>query len=154
MAAPTVNSYRRYTAGNSAPRTASWGVGNYTCGLRVVADRPQGIRLELRVPGADTSPHLCLAMMLGAALWGIEHAMEPPAPVEGPDRASDVIDPEVGALPRSLLEAADRFGSSKVAQELFGWEFVDHLTASRMAEEAACRRFVSPQERARYLHQV
>ena len=90
------------------PRTATWGVGNYSCALRAVADDPRVARLELRIPGADTSPHLCLAMFLGAALWGIEQRLDPPPPVVAPadGRARQPVRP---ALPRDLVEAADRF---------------------------------------------
>jgi glutamine synthetase len=154
MAAHTVNAYRRYAPGNWAPRSASWGPGNYSCAVRVVTDDPAQGRLELRIPGADTSPHLCSAMLLGAAVWGIEQALDPPEPVVPPVNARDLVDPTIGLLPRSLLEAAERFATSVVAVELFGREFVEHFTASRLAEEAACRRFVPPQERLRYLHQV
>jgi glutamine synthetase len=37
---------------------------------------------------------------------------------------------------------------------LFGAAFVEHFVASRRAEVAACHRFVSAQERARYLDSV
>ncbi len=84
MVAPYPNSYRRFGPGNWAPTTATWGVGNYSCALRAVLDHPRSARLELRVPGADTSPHHCLAMFLGAALWGIEERLEPPPPVIAP----------------------------------------------------------------------
>ena len=39
MFAGTVNAYRRY-AWELAPRTATWGIGNYTCALRVVNGHP------------------------------------------------------------------------------------------------------------------
>jgi len=154
MAAHTVNAYRRYSPGNWAPRQANWGPGNYATALRAVADRPDEARLELRIPGADTSPHLCLAMMLGAAVWGIERVLEAPPPVVPPMNGRDVVDPGIGRLPRSLLEAAERFERSAVAAELFGAPFVSHFSRSRVAEDAACRKFVAPQERLRYLHQV
>jgi glutamine synthetase len=154
MAAHTVNSYRRYSPGNWAPRNASWGVGTFTTGVRVVADRADDARFELRIPGADTSPHLCLAMMLGAAVWGIEHMLPLPEPIVAPTNGRDLIDPSIGRLPRNLLEAAERFQVSDVAVELFGRPFVDHFSRSRLVEEAACRRFVGAQERARYLDQV
>ena len=48
MAAPTPNSYRRFGPGNWAPTTPTWGMGNYSCSLRVVADDPDTARLELR----------------------------------------------------------------------------------------------------------
>src|SRR6202044_452362 len=72
MAAPNPNSYRRFGPGNWAPTTATWGIGNYSCALRVVADAPESTRLELRIPGADANPHLCAAMFLGSFLWGID----------------------------------------------------------------------------------
>jgi len=37
---------------------------------------------------------------------------------------------------------------------LFGSTFVDHYVASRMAEANACNRFVSAQERRRYMRHV
>ena len=40
LAAPYPNSYRRFGPGNWAPTTATWGVDNYSCALRVVADDP------------------------------------------------------------------------------------------------------------------
>jgi glutamine synthetase len=148
MAAPNPNSYRRYAPGNWAPSTATWGIGNYSCGLRVVADRNS--RLELRVPGADTNPHLCLAMFLGAAILGIEQDMQPPPPVNPPADGRLADSP----LPKSLMHAIERFATSPAALELFGNRFVDHYVGSRTAEEEACRRFVPVGERNRYLHDV
>jgi glutamine synthetase len=152
MAAPFPNSYRRFGPGNWAPSTATWGVNNYSCALRAVLDHSQSARLELRVPGADTSPHLCLAMFLGAALWGIEERLELPAPVVAPADGRLAVDRP--ALPRDLVEAADRFGASETACELFGATFVQHYAAGRRAEAAACHRFVSAEERNRYVDQV
>ena len=152
MAAPYPNSYRRFGPGNWAPTTATWGVGNYSCALRAVLDHPRSARLELRVPGADTGPHHCLAMFLGAALWGIEERLELPAPVIAP--ADGRHAPGGSPLPRDLVEAAERFGASATARELFGPPFVEHYAAARRAEAAACHRFVSPDERNRYVDYV
>jgi len=152
MAAPYPNSYRRFGPGNWAPTTATWGVGTYSCALRAVLDHPRSARLELRVPGADTSPHHCLAMFLGAALWGIEERLELPPPVIAP---ADGRHASGGSgLPRDLVEAAERFSASTTARELFGAAFVEHYAAARNAESAACHRFVSPEERNRYVDYV
>jgi glutamine synthetase len=149
MAAPNPNSYRRFGPGNWAPSTATWGIGNYSCALRVVADRPESARLELRIPGADTGPHLCAAMLLGAAAWGIERGLDPPPRIRAP---GDGRNQDSGhSLPRDLVEAAERFGESAAAHELFGSTFVDHYAGTRLAEARACARFVSAQERRRYL---
>jgi glutamine synthetase len=152
MAAPYPNSYRRFGPGNWAPTTPTWGVRNYSCALRAVLDHPRTARLELRVPGADTSPHHCLAMMLGAALWGIEEGLEPPPPIVSPADGRDERDGP--ALPRDLVEAADRFRASAAARRLFGTIFVEHYAAARQAEVAACHRFVSAEERDRYVDYV
>lgn len=148
--APTVNSYRRYAPGNWAARTATWAIGNYTCGLRVVADHPDDTRLELRLPGADASPHLAMAGLLAAALWGIETEQEPPAETTGV--AYDVVDPDIGPIARDLTDAADRLAASARARAWFGDAFVDHHAATRRAEADVLRRHVSAAERQRYLH--
>jgi glutamine synthetase len=151
MAAPYPNSFRRFGPGNWSPSTATWGSDAYSCAVRAVTRDPCDARLELRIPGADTSPHHCLAMFLGAALWGIEERLDPPPPVLPPadGRASRDYD-----LPHDLVEAAERFSASAAARELFGPAFVEHFASSRRAEAAACQRFVSAEERERYLDQV
>jgi glutamine synthetase len=152
MVAPTPNSYRRFGPGNWAPTTPTWGMGNYSCSLRVVADDPDTARLELRAGGADISPHQCLAMLLGAVIWGIEHDLDPPSPV---DPANDGRVRQGGRrLPRDLTEASERLSASAAGRELFGDAFVDHLVETGVAEAAACHRFVSDQERDRYLAHV
>lgn len=156
MAAPYPNSYRRFGPGNWAPTTATWGPDAYSCALRVLTGNPRHARLELRIPGADVSPHHCQAMFLGAALWGIEERLElPPAVVPPRDgRIGTSAAGDKNRLPRDLVEAADRFATSAAARELFGPSFVDHFAAARRAEVEACHRFVSTEERERYVDQV
>jgi glutamine synthetase len=152
LVAPYPNSYRRFGPGNWAPSTSSWGEDNYSCALRTVTADPRAARLELRIPGADVSPHHALAMFLGAVLYGIEERLDPPPPVVAPVDGRQ--DTDAAALPRDLVTAADRFAGSAVARELFGDAFTAHFASSRRDEAAACHRFVSPEERARYLAQV
>ena len=152
MFAPTVNAYRRLRPGNWAPRIANWGIGNYSCGLRVVTTTPQETRLEFRLPGADMVPHVSAAMMLAAGLWGIETRADPGPPVTGNGRLAE---PSPGAeLPTSLEEAARKFARSETAGALFGAAFVDHYAAWCAAEAAAFHAHVSAFERARYLETV
>lgn len=147
--APTVNAYRRLRPGNWAPRSATWGLGNYSCGVRVVAQTAKETRFEFRLPGADVAPHTAAAMVLGAGLWGLETSADPGAPVEGNGRLAAV--PKGRALPTSLEEAARRFAASKAARDIFGAAFVDHYAAWCAAEAAAFHAHVSAFERARYL---
>jgi glutamine synthetase len=148
MFAPTVNAYRRLRPGNWAPRSANWGLGNYSCGVRVVTHTPDETRFEFRLPGADTAPHTTAAMMLAAGLWGIETNADPGEPVVGNGRLAKSGMPE---LPTSLEEAARRFAKSEAARTLFGTTFVDHYSAWCAAEAAAFHAHVSAFERARYL---
>jgi glutamine synthetase len=152
MFAPTVNAYRRLRPGNWAPRAANWGVGNYSCAVRVVTDDPATTRLEFRLPGADAVPHMTAAMVLGAGLWGIETSADPGSAVSGDGR---LMQPAPGAeLPTSLEEAARRFAESEPARAIFGTRFVDHYSAWCTAEAAAFHAHVSAFERARYLESV
>ncbi len=152
MFAGTVNAYRRYVPGNWAPRTATWDLGNYTCALRVVSGTQDDTRIEFRLPGADTNPHLAFAMLLGAGLYGIEHQLDPPPRTE--DIGRDVVHPSIGPLPRTLLEAAERMQASVLAAELFGASFIQHYTASCIQEDHLMRRHVAAFERRRYLYHV
>jgi len=149
MFAPTVNAYRRLRPGNWAPRSASWGLGNYSCGVRVVSHKPMETRLEFRLPGADVAPHTAAAMVMGAGLWGIENDADPGPAVTGNARTAPVA--KGRALPTSLEEAARRFEASKPARAIFGDVFVDHYAAWCAAEAAAFHAPVSAFERARYL---
>ncbi len=149
MFAPTVNAYRRLRPGNWAPRSATWGIGNYSCGLRVVTRAAAEARIEFRLPGADTGAHLCAAMMLGAGLWGIETGADPGPPFAGNGRTAPVAPGQ--ALPTSLEEAGRRLAASRAARAIFGDAFADHHAAWCAAEAAAFHAHVSAYERARYL---
>ncbi len=41
----TVNAYRRMVPGNWSPRSPTWGVGNSTAAVRVVASDPETARI-------------------------------------------------------------------------------------------------------------
>ena len=153
LLAHTVNAYRRMLPGNWAPRTPSWGLGNYTTALRVLSSEAETARLEFRVPGADTNPHLAIATTLAAGLHGIESAAADtpctlPAPVAGDGRLADTGGV---TLPASLDEAATRLDASAALRTLFGDRFIDHFVRTRRLEVDAFRRHVSAFERARYL---
>ena len=149
MCSHTVNAYRRMVPGIWAPLTAAWGIQNRTCAVRIINGDPEATRVEFRVPAADANPHLTLAQCLGAGLWGIENAIDPPPPHSGEATIADAPDDQ--RLPRNLLEAADRFDGSAVARELFGDAFVDWFARTRRWEDDVFRRHVSDLDTARYL---
>lgn len=128
---PTVNSYRRIGAVWWSPENASWGGDNRTAALRVItAPGPGAVRIEHRRPGADASPHLCIAAMLAGGIHGIEEGLEP-APYAAGNAAED---PRFAALPADLDEATTVLEQSGAARRLLGDAFVDHFVLSRREE--------------------
>lgn len=152
LIAHTVNAYRRMLPGNWAPRTPSWGVGNYTTAVRALISSPESARLEFRIPAADTNPYLALAVTLATGLWGIENGIEPPPAVAV--LARNVRQEGIDPLPEDLAAAVRRLEASDTLRHLLGPSFVDYFIASRHAEISAFRSHVSAFERARYLEVV
>ena len=148
MVASTVNSYSRLVPGYWAPTSATWGVENRTCALRVIQGGAKSQRVEYRIAAADINPYLAIAVAIGSGLWGIEHRIEPDEPIAG--NAYEKKLPAKRQLPRTLTDAAALLAKSKPAQELFGAPFVEHFAASREWEEREFRRAVTDWELARY----
>ena len=148
MVACTVNSYSRLVPGYWAPTSATWGIENRTTALRVIRGGPSSQRVEYRIAAADINPYLALAAAIGAGLWGIEHRIEPDAPIVG--NAYDREHPPQRRLPATLYEAAERLAASKAARSLFGDVFVDHYAATRQWEEREFRKAITDWELARY----
>ncbi len=148
MVACTVNSYSRLVPGFWAPTSATWGVENRTTALRVIRGGPSSQRVEYRIAAADINPHLALAAAIGSGLWGIEHRIEPDAPIAA--NAYDMEHPPERRLPGTLHEAAARLAASPTARALFGDEFVEHHSATRQWEEREFRRAITDWELSRY----
>ena len=148
MTAHTVNSYSRLVPGFWAPTDATWGVENRTCALRVIQGSAASQRVEVRLAAADINPHLAIASWLGAGLYGIEHQIEPDAPIEGNAYAIDHA-PE-RQLPRTLTDAANRLEASAAAADLFGPFFTKHYAMSRRWEDQEFRRSITDWELKRY----
>ena len=148
MIAPTVNSYTRLIPGFWAPTSATWGIENRTCALRVIPGAEKSQRVEYRISAADINPYIALSAAIGSGLWGIENKIEPTDPLSG-NAYEKEIDPEF-ALPATLYEAAGRLRKSTAATELFGQEFVDHYAQSREWEEREFRKAITDWEMQRY----
>lgn len=148
----TVNSYRRLSPGNWAPRTATWSLENYSTAIRAVSGDHDAARLEFRTPGSDINPYLGMAMFLAAGLWGMREKIEPPPPVTGDGRTE--MPAGTASLPHDLLLALEALERSAMAKALLGEAFVAHFVQSRRNESDALRRAVSATERARYFEYV
>jgi glutamine synthetase len=141
--APSINSYKRFSAGSWAPTTLAWGYDNRTCGFRVVG-HGSSTRPETRIPGADANPYLAFAALLAAGLYGIEQKLELGPALEGNAYISDAE-----RFPHALREAIDRLESSTVARGLLGDDVIDHYLNYARTEQELFDKTVTGYERER-----
>ncbi|MCC6008957.1 MAG: glutamine synthetase [Rhodobacteraceae bacterium] len=144
---PTVNSYRRFAPGTFAPPGLTWGVENRTTCFRVVGESPGSLRVENRLPGADTNPYLTAAATFAAGLAGIEGRIEPEAETIGNGYAQPGAGPDFA---RSMPEAIARLGGSDLAREALGARFVEGFCATRQSQHDAMAAKVPDTELRRF----
>ncbi|MFJ8084513.1 glutamine synthetase family protein [Streptomyces sp. NPDC096205] len=118
--APNINSYKRFQPGSFAPTAVAWGHDNRTCALRVVG-HGRSLRFENRLPGGDVNPHLAVAGLVAAGLYGVEHKLELPEPCAG-----NAYTAGYEHVPTTLREAAELWENSPIARAAFGDEVVAH----------------------------
>jgi len=141
--APTINSYKRFTAGSWAPTTLAWGHDNRTCGFRIVGHGPSQ-RIETRIPGGDVNPYLALAALIAAGLYGIEQELELPEPLEG-----NAYESQAERFPHALREAVDALEHGTMARAALGDEVVDHYLNYGRVEQRLFDEAVTCWERER-----
>ena len=147
---PTINAYKRYVPGVWAPLTASWGIENRTCAIRVIPGSPSSTRVEYRQTAADINPYIAIATCLASGLWGIENGIEPPPEARGDASSGDGLSP----LPRTLEHATAALAASKRAKEILGEGFVDHYVRTREWEVRQYGRAVTDWELRRYFESI
>jgi glutamine synthetase len=118
--APNINSYKRFQPGSFAPTAVAWGYDNRTCSLRVVG-HGRSTRFENRLPGGDVNPHLAVAGLVAAGLYGIEQKLELPEACSG-----NAYTAAYAHVPTTLREAAELWENSAIARAAFGDEVVEH----------------------------
>ena len=131
---PWVNSYRRFDPEAFSPVHAAWGEDNHLVSLRMTHGSvpEKQTRIEHRVAGTDTCPHLVLAAILHGGLYGIENKLElqPQAKIEELE--------ELPLLSHTLPLAIEKFKNSDAARNAFGDAFVEHYCQVR---EEECSEF-------------
>lgn len=144
---PNINSYKRLVEGLWAPTKLTWGTENRTSALRVIPAGEKSTRLETRIGGADFNPYLAIAASLSSGLYGIENKLELNSEAVSGNayEAKDASD-----IPRNLLEATEKMAKSKIANELFGSEFIDHFAKTRIWEWKQFQKSVTNWELERY----
>jgi glutamine synthetase len=154
LAAPTVNSYKRLTVGESisgttwAPACIAHGPNNRTALVRSLPGR-----FEWRLPDASANPYLATAALLAAGLDGIERGLDP-----GPGVTDDLFDlplPElarrgIALLPQTLADACDALEADTVIASALGDTLTTQFLRLKRAEHVAHARHVSVWELDRY----
>jgi glutamine synthetase len=130
--APTVNSWRRFVEGTFAPPAFTWGIENRTTCLRVVGRGPGSMRVENRLPCADTNPYLTAAATIAAGLAGIEAQIEPTQPTLGNGYLPTARHGR--ALQPNMKAAIDALRHSACANDWFGARFVETYSATRACQ--------------------
>lgn len=143
---PTVNSYRRFAPGTFAPPGLTWGYENRTTCFRLVGHDAGSLRVENRLPGADTNPYLTAAATIAAGVAGILGQIEPEPEVIG----SGYAQTPARDFARSMPEAIERLRGSDFARDWLGSRFVDGFSATRQSQHDEFRRKVPDVELARF----
>lgn len=109
--APTAASYARFQKNSNAPTTISWGGNNRTTALRIPLSPPENRRIEHRVAGSESNPHLVIAAILAGIHYGITNHIPAPTKIYG-----DASHPQYGleALPGTLEEAVRAYEEGRV----------------------------------------
>jgi glutamine synthetase len=155
--APTVNSYKRLVKQGSmsgltwAPIFACYGDNNRTNMLRIPRG---GGRVECRAADSANNPYLGAALMLAAGLEGIREGLDP----GDPNRdnlynlsEADLLERDIGWLPRSLGDAIDALEADPLARNVFGDVMFDSYVTEKRAEWDSFTAHVSSWETDRYL---
>ena len=140
------NGFRRFRPGSYAPTRGVWGENNRSVAIRVPVSGSKDARFEHRLSGADACPYVVLALVLAAALDGVERALAPPAPVEG--NAYDGAGETLSADPWAAL--ASHAGSHFVRAAL-GETLARNVHAILAQEFDALSRAIPPFEHETYL---
>ena len=128
---PTVNSYRRFAPGTFAPPGLTWGYENRTTCFRVVGHDAGSLRVENRLPGADTNPYLTVAATVAAGVAGILGKIEPMDEIKGNGHSAPPQGPDYA---RSMPDAIARLRGSDFARDWLGQRFVETFSATRQSQ--------------------
>ncbi|HEV2507791.1 MAG TPA: glutamine synthetase family protein [Mesorhizobium sp.] len=143
---PTVNSYRRFAPGTFAPPGLSWGYENRTTCFRIVGHDAGSLRVENRLPGADTNPYLTVAATVAAGVAGILEKIEPEPETIGNGYSQE----PARDFARSMPEAIERLRGSAFAKDWFGARFVEAFSSTRESQHNEFRRKVPDVELERF----
>ncbi|MEM1163654.1 MAG: glutamine synthetase family protein [Pseudomonadota bacterium] len=127
--APHANSYARMVPGAHAPTGICWAYENRTAAIRVPGGAPAARRIEHRTAGGDTNPYLIMAVVLGAALLGIEDELTPPNPIKG-----NAYDIDLEQISSSWDEALALFLKGPMIARIFPALLIENMGYTKRQE--------------------
>ena len=161
VVAPTVNSYKRLVPGYEAPVYIGWARQNRSALIRIpryTEGRHKAVRAELRFPDPSSNPYMAFAVILAAALDGIDSGLTPPEPLNNVNLYH--LTPKerkklgVKELPGSLAEALGELDKDEVVKGALGEGLYEAFTRAKWSEWDDYRLRVSDYEIERYLEQA
>ncbi|WP_371157636.1 glutamine synthetase family protein [Jannaschia sp. 2305UL9-9] len=127
--APHANSYDRLVPGAHAPTGLAWAYENRTSAIRIPSGPNAARRIEHRVSGGDVNPYLLLAVILAAALRGIEDGADAPAPITG-----NAYDLDLPRIPATWGEAIARFETDGWTRRLLPEGLIQNMILTKRQE--------------------
>jgi glutamine synthetase len=127
--APHANSYARFVPGAHAPTGVAWAYENRTAAIRIPSGPPIARRIEHRLAGGDVNPYLSIAAVLGAAINGIDDALDPPTPITG-----NAYTQELPQVPNTWETAIDAFETSAETARIFDAELIRNFVMTKRQE--------------------
>ncbi len=139
--APSVTSYLRLQPQHWSGAYTTWGADNREAALRLSrgmwAGRAGSANFELKPADGAANPYLAAAVIVAAALDGLERGARLPAPIQGdPATLTEEERAAAGArrLPADLGEAIEAIAASEFARETLGEEEHAAFVATRRNE--------------------
>ncbi len=158
VTAPTVNSYKRLVPGYEAPVYVGWAQTNRSALIRLPRYKEgntKAVRAELRCPDPSCNPYLAYAVMLAAALDGIDKGLTPPPALNDINiyemTETDRKKHKVTELPGSLYEALNELKKDDVIKSALGPTVYEAFVRAKEAEWEEYRLRVMDWEVQRYL---
>lgn len=158
LVAPTVNSYKRLVPGYEAPVYIGWAQINRSALIRIpryTVGQEKATRAELRCPDPSCNPYLAFAGMLATGLYGIDHNLEIPKPLNNMN-IYDLDEKQrqnlgIDALPGSLDEALHELDQNVLLKNTLGPDIYSAFRRAKLEEFENFRIQVSSWEVEKYL---
>jgi glutamine synthetase len=145
------NSYKRLVPGFEAPVLLAYSARNRSASCRIPwVSSQKGRRIEVRFPDACGNPYFTFAAMLMAGLDGIQHKIDPGAPLEKdlydlpPEEEKNI--PTVCHSLEMALEALDKDREFLTRGGVFTDDMIDGYLALKMGEITRMRMTTHPVE--------